>query len=146
MILCLLGYAVRKNCKIVMVGMVVAVYVGVKRLLLLIFLICLPADTGVVTRVIDGDTVVLSSGKVIRLLGVDTPELHHPNKGVQCYGFEAKRYTERRVLNRGVVLSYEGRRVDYYGRTLAWVWVNRRLLNEDIIRYGFSYRKYPTIG
>jgi micrococcal nuclease len=102
-----------------------------------------------VTRVIDGDTIVISTGEKVRLLGVDTPELHHPSKPVQCYAEEAKRFTESQVLNKVVVLAFEGASKDKYGRILAWVWYgpnNRTLLNAEIIRqgYGFSYRKYPT--
>ena len=31
------------------------------------------------TKVIDGDTIKLSNGETVRLIGVDTPETKHPN-------------------------------------------------------------------
>ncbi len=40
-------------------------------------------QTEVVTRVVDGDTIVLASGKKVRYIGMDTPETVHPRKGVQ---------------------------------------------------------------
>ena len=102
-----------------------------------------------VERAIDGDTVVLVGGERIRLLGVDTPELHHPSKPVQCYAEEARRFSRSMVENKQVKLTFEGPLKDRYGRTPAWVWYGdkySRLLNADLIEegYGFSYRKYPT--
>jgi len=102
-----------------------------------------------VIRVVDGDTFVLETKDKVRLLGVDTPELHHPQKPVQCFSQEAKDFTAKQVLNQKVKLTFEGQRRDRYGRILAWVWYGsgyKKLLNAEIIRqgYGFSYRKYPT--
>ena len=42
-----------------------------------------------VERVVDGDTLVISGGDRIRLIGVDTPETYHPTKSVQPFGPEA---------------------------------------------------------
>jgi len=42
------------------------------------------------TRVIDGDTIVLNNGEIVRLIGVDTPETKHPQKPVEYYGKGAK--------------------------------------------------------
>src|SRR5262245_45280563 len=61
-----------------------------------------------VARVLDGDTVVLRRGdstETIRLLGVDTPETHHPTKPVQCFGPEASDFTTARLLGRSVRLE-----------------------------------------
>ena len=38
------------------------------------------ADPLTVKRVVDGDTLVLSNGEKVRLIGVDTPEYHSSNK------------------------------------------------------------------
>lgn len=102
-----------------------------------------------VKRVVDGDTIVLENDEHVRLLGVDTPELHHPSKPVQCFGKEAKAFTVAKIEGKKVKLEFEGPRKDRYGRTLAWVWYGDKfehLLNADLIRegYGFSFRKYPT--
>lgn len=37
-------------------------------------------ETAFVARVVDGDTIKLSTGERIRLIGVDTPETKHPKK------------------------------------------------------------------
>jgi endonuclease YncB( thermonuclease family) len=38
------------------------------------------ADYLKVTRVVDGDTIVLETGEKVRLIGVDTPEVHESAK------------------------------------------------------------------
>jgi Staphylococcal nuclease homologue len=46
-----------------------------------------------VTRVIDGDTLELSTGETVRLIGVDTSETKDPRKSVQYFGKEATAFT-----------------------------------------------------
>jgi len=82
----------------------------------------------VVDAVIDGDTIdVRLAGGVerVRLLGIDTPEIAHPDSPGECFGDEARRLTETLVppgstvrLERDIV----GR--DDYGRILAYVHVH----------------------
>lgn len=81
-----------------------------------------PEVHATVGRVIDGDTIELSDGTVVRFVGVDTPETHHPTKGVQCFGPEASAYTAS-LLPPGteIQLEYGAERYDVYGRTLAYV-------------------------
>lgn len=63
------------------------------------------ADVFRVIRVVDGDTIVLSNQEKVRLIGVDTPELHHPRKLVQYYAEEAYRFTQRIVEGKEVRLE-----------------------------------------
>jgi micrococcal nuclease len=80
-----------------------------------------------VKRVIDGDTVVLGSLGKVRLLGIDAPELHHPNKPVERCAVEARGALERLLgADRGeviVVVSGDGGPLkrDAYKRVLAYV-------------------------
>ena len=55
------------------------------------------AQTYLVKRVIDGDTIQLSNGERVRLIGVDTPETKHPKKPVKYFGKEAYAFTKRMV-------------------------------------------------
>lgn len=95
-----------------------------------------------VTRVVDGDTVVVSTGETLRLIGMDTPETVDPRKPVQCFGREAS--ARARALLAGAPVRLEldptqGRR-DQYGRTLAYVWLaDGRLFNEVMIAEGFAH-------
>ena len=98
-----------------------------------------------VTRVIDGDTIEVTSPRrmlKVRLIGIDTPETVHPSVPIECFGPEASRFATRRLLGEAVRLEYDptqGRR-DYYGRTLAYVWLAqpRRLFNLEAIRRGYA--------
>jgi micrococcal nuclease len=79
-----------------------------------------------VTRVIDGDTIVVTRGGTevrVRLIGIDTPETKKPNTPVQCYGKEASARTEA-LLPKGTVvrLVHDVERLDTYGRDLAYVY------------------------
>ena len=99
-----------------------------------------------VARVIDGDTLLLSNGERVRLIGVDTPELHHPLKPVQYFAREASEFTRKMVEGKRVRLEYEPRKRDKYGRLLAYVYLeDGTFLNAEIIKqgYGFAYTKYP---
>ena len=65
------------------------------------------AQTHLVKRVIDGDTIQLSNGEQVRLIGVDTPEIKHPKKPVECFGKEASAFTEKTVEGKEVRWSGE---------------------------------------
>ena len=49
-----------------------------------------------VSRVIDGDTIQVTTGNkqyTVRLIGADTPAIKHPAKEVQRFGQEASAFT-----------------------------------------------------
>lgn len=107
-----------------------------------------PAPAGLrrCERVIDGDTVVLDGGERVRLIGVDTPEVHHPKKPVQYFGRQASAFTERLVEGKLVRLEFDQTRRDRYGRTLAYLRLeDGTFVNLEIVRmgYGFAYTKFP---
>jgi micrococcal nuclease len=91
-----------------------------------------------VERVIDGDTIVVDGHVRVRLIGVDTPETVHPHKPVETLGPEATQFTRSLVDDRDVTLGFDRERRDRYGRVLAYVYVDGKLVNEEIIRAGFS--------
>ena len=80
-------------------------------------------DDTTVEAVVDGDTIVVTGGTRVRLIGVDTPETKDPRKPVQCFGREASAFTESLVApGTEVRLVYDVERLDRYGRTLAYVY------------------------
>ena len=95
-----------------------------------------------VVRVVDGDTIDVSRGgndtDTVRLLGINTPETHHPTKPVECFGPEAAAFTEERLTGRAVQLEddIEGR--DRYGRRLAYVLVDGERFNDELLRRGYA--------
>ena len=100
-----------------------------------------------VTRVVDGDTVVVSRGvreRTLRLIGIDTPETVAPGEAVKCYGPEASAFAQRQLAGSHVTLEFDRSqgRLDRYGRTLAYLWQNRPgpdgLFNWRAVRAGFA--------
>ncbi|MGI8984785.1 MAG: thermonuclease family protein [Acidimicrobiales bacterium] len=79
-------------------------------------------DTAVV-RVVDGDTIMVTGGTRVRLIGIDTPETVDPSSPVQCFGPEATRYANALLpVGTPIRLVYDVERLDRYGRTLAYVY------------------------
>lgn len=103
----------------------------------------LPAG-GTVSRVIDGDTFVLSAGGGsyrIRVLGIDTPETVDPRKPVQCYGPQASAYAKHLLTGRRVTLRYDWVVHDIYGRLLAYVWLRGQhplFVDADLVARGYA--------
>ncbi len=102
-----------------------------------------------VVRVVDGDTIVIRyNGKheKVRLLCVNTPESVHPDKKQNIpMGKTASIYTQKKLLGKHIDLEFEGNRLrGNYGRLLAYVFVDRRNFNIDLVRQGLSpyYTKY----
>ncbi len=99
----------------------------------------LPAGVDVVVRkVIDGDTIEVSGGERVRLIGIDTPETVHPSEPVGCYGPAASSFTERMLEGQTVRLGYDVERTDQYGRTLAYVFASGLFFNETLVRRGYA--------
>jgi endonuclease YncB( thermonuclease family) len=77
----------------------------------------------IVKRVVDGDTIELSSGEKVRLIGINTPETHHPTRGVECFGKEAEAYTRQLLEGHQVRLEKDVSETDRYGRLLRVVYL-----------------------
>ena len=82
--------------------------------------------TATVVSVTDGDTIDVDFGghvEPVRLLGIDTPETHHPTKPVQCYGAEASaRTADLLPVGSQVTLVRDVEARDRYDRLLAYVY------------------------
>lgn len=126
---------------------------------------------GIVTKAVDGDTLhVTAEGAkhIIRLIGVDTPEVHDSDKlerdvartgqdrrTIQALGRRAHEFTRALCEGRACRLEYDpanaarGHR-DGYGRLLAYIFIlseggQEAFLNAEIIRqgYGAAMTAYP---
>lgn len=92
-----------------------------------------------VRRVVDGDTVVLSTGERVRYIGVDTPELHHPRKPVEFYAREAKEFNRRLVDGKKVRMEFDVQRYDRFRRLLAYVYLeDGTFVNAELLRQGYA--------
>ncbi len=106
---------------------------------------CMPAGVGemaVVERVYDGDTIKLTDGRHVRILGVNTPEIDHgKERSGQALGEESRRATEIFFdINKQVRLFYDVQRVDRYERTLAHVYdFKGNSLSAYLLRKGLGF-------
>lgn len=89
----------------------------------------------VVADVRSGDAVVLKTGQVVRLAGVESP------KGSDPFAAQAREALAKLVLGKEVQLMYGGARQDAYGRALAHLkltrggmWVEKALLEAGDVR------------
>ena len=89
-----------------------------------------------VDRVIDGDTVEVSGGRRVRLIGINTPE-----QGEYLYD-EATAFTRDLLEGKDVGLEPGAETVDQFGRELHYVWIGDAMANYEIVRAGFANR-YP---
>ncbi len=89
-------------------------------------------ETVTVTKVVDGDTVELSNGRRLRYIGINTPERDQP------YYNEATALNRQLVEGKNVQLEFDLETFDQYGRSLAYVWVDGRLVNLEIVQQGFA--------
>ena len=112
----------------------------------------------VVKRVVDGDTLVLASGERVRLIGIDTPEIHESDKlyrdskrsqqsvaGIKEMGRYSYQFTKDLVEGKTVSLEFDVERQDKYERLLAYVYLkDGTFVNAEIIKQGYaSLMTYP---
>ncbi|MDO8512567.1 MAG: thermonuclease family protein [bacterium] len=94
------------------------------------------------TYVIDGDTIILQDGRHVRYIGIDTPELGSgENKKTADYNItaiEARKFNQQLVLGKKVILEKDVEEFDKYGRTLAYVWVDGKMVNEELLKAGVA--------
>lgn len=102
-------------------------------------------STGRVDRIVDGDTVVLTSGERIRYILVDTPET--TNGKNDCWGSQASDHNAAMVLDQMVTLTYDVECEDVYGRLLAYVEVGGLEVNRTLLESGDAcYLHIPPNG
>ena len=83
-----------------------------------------------VVRVIDGDTFILENNQSIKLMGVNAPEPKH------CYGQQSTKFLKDLILGKRVFLREPV--TDQYRRIVALVYLDRKLVNEMVVRQGYG--------
>ncbi len=106
-----------------------------------------------VKRVVDGDTLLLENGMRVRLIGIDTPEVHESDKlfrdskrsgedvsTIKKLGGEAYQFTKNLVEGKRVSLEFDTDKYDKYNRLLAYVFLknNGIFVNAEIVKQGYA--------
>lgn len=103
--------------------------------------------TGLVTEIVDGDTLVLQDGREVRLVGIQAPKLPLGRKNFKTWPLAdaAKAALATVAMGKVLTLSYGGRRTDRHGRELAHLhdstglWIQGHLLRQGMARvYSFA--------
>jgi endonuclease YncB( thermonuclease family) len=101
-----------------------------------------------VSSVVDGDTVIFTSGRHVRYIGLDAPELERNTpagwvKVHEPFADDAKRLNEELVLGKTVRLEFDQQKEDKYHRLLAYCFVKAEagelLVQAEILRRGLAY-------
>lgn len=102
------------------------------------------AETVRIAQIVDGDTIKLASGKYVRLLQIDTPEM----RGSECYAQEARVALAKILTKRGTLrLTRDPNldEVDSYGRLLRYLFIGKVNVNLQMVKEGaaspYFYRK-----
>lgn len=96
-------------------------------------------------QVIDGDTIVLSTGDKVRYFLVDAPETTSGHN--DCYGQQAVVKNRELVEGKTVQLSYDSAQCkDRYGRYLAYVSVGGVDVNKTLVQGGYACFYYLAPG
>jgi len=86
-----------------------------------------------VARILDGDTVVLTSGERVRYLGINAPEAG------ERYAAEATARNAALVQGQAVTLETDAELRDHYGPLLAFVSVNGISVSETLVQEGLAH-------
>lgn len=137
------------------VGLIVAsiIYLGIKNIPFTRPVAAVAKDEDYyVERVVDGDTLKLSNKERVRLIGLDTPELHYSDKllrdsrksgkdsrTIQALGEKASDFTKNLCSGKKVRIEFDVVRRDRYGRLLAYVYLeDGTFVNAKIIEEGYA--------
>lgn len=100
-------------------------------------------ESAVVTRVIDGDTIEISTGEVVRYIGVDTPE-DPLSPSSECYALNSYLKNSELVMGKVIQMEKDVSERDRYGRLLRYVYVDEIFVNLELVKSGHAFAKdYP---
>lgn len=97
-----------------------------------------------VLEVIDGDTVRLSNRRLLRYIGMDTPEVRIKDNGgnfvyrPQPFSLEAKEFNRKLVEGKFVRIEFDIEKTDRYGRLLGYCFVDETFVNAKLIEQGYA--------
>ena len=110
-------------------------------------------ESAVVTRVVDGDTIVVEvtgtkrgpgAGDAgvgehrVRLIGIDTPESVDPRSPVECFGVEASEAAKALLEGTEVRMVKDVSETDRFDRLVRYVYVGEEMANARLVVNGYA--------
>ena len=99
-------------------------------------------------KCVDGDTFKVTIDEkeyTVRMLSIDTPESVKDKNNIEYYGKESSEYTCKKLTKaKKIELEYDPKsdKFDKYDRLLAWVFVDNKLLQSELIEKGYAKVAY----
>lgn len=87
---------------------------------------------GKVERVVDGDTIVLNNGSIVRYIGITCPEENEP------FDKESTEANRKLVEGKEVTLEYDNYKGDKFGRMLAYLIIDGKNMSIELARLGMA--------
>jgi endonuclease YncB( thermonuclease family) len=98
-----------------------------------------PVGPLIVSRVISGDLLELTSGERVRLMGADAPVMpERNNPGQEPWAGEARLFTERLTLGKEITIKNFGLAADEYGRRAGLVYIGETCVDYELIKQGLA--------
>lgn len=92
-------------------------------------------------KVLDGDTLVLTDGRRVRLIGVNTPEVEHPPRPAEPLADDALRQLQAMAGKSRLYLEIGAQPRDHYGRTLGHLYAaDGRNVIAELLRQGLGFQ------
>lgn len=92
-----------------------------------------------VDKIYDGDTVLLTHGPKVRLLGINTPEVSGRYKSAEPGGQEAKAWLTQRLAGQKIRLEGDVEAQDHYQRHLGYLFDEQgHNINLELVRNGLA--------
>ena len=92
-------------------------------------------------KVLDGDTLVLTDGRRVRLIGVNTPEVEHPPRPAEPLADDALRQLQQLAGKSPLYLQVGDQPRDHYGRTLGHLYAaDGRNVIAELLRSGMGFQ------
>ena len=85
-----------------------------------------------VKRIIDGDTIELANGQIVRYSGINAPNLGEP------FEEQATEVNTKLVQGKTVTFEYDTYTSDRFGRVLAYVMVDGKNVSVELARQGLA--------
>lgn len=85
-----------------------------------------------VERIVDGDTIVLTNGSIVRYVGVTCPEDNEP------FDKESTEANRKLVEGKEVKLEYDNYKGDKFGRILAYLIIDGKNVSIEMAKLGMA--------